>query len=120
MATFYSTSVDGSGVALFVSPPGSVPNNVTYRRDFDASTNAAVIADFNNSSQAFSFVGGTLVKNDVPVTFQPDGHYFEARQRAAALLQKLTAVKQGSASLSGEDLADAIAIAFHADGLPST
>lgn len=123
MATFYSTSVNGTGVALALNAtgPGSPPSSgITYRKDFDTATNSAIVADFTVNSQSFAFVAGTLVKGETPATFNPDGLYFEAKQRAAILLAKAKEVKAGNASFSGEDLADAMAITFHADGLPST
>ncbi len=112
MATFYSTSVDGSGVGLFVSPPGGVPANATYRADFDAATNASLIADFQNNNQPFAFVGGTLCKSGVPVTFQPGTAYFQALARLPEMTGKLAAVKAGQGSLSSEDQADIAALTF--------
>lgn len=122
MATFFSTSADGTGVGYATADtgPNAAPPNSTFRKDFDAATNAAVIAQYQANSALYSFSGQGLNRDGVPVEFAPDGLYFAAKRNAPALLAKAKQVKAGNASFSSEDFADFVGIFLHADGLPST
>lgn len=121
MAAFYTTNTSGGAVGYRSQADldGTVglPSGIQYIRYFDEGTNASLVASWQTNAQAFSMPGGTVTVNDVPATFNPDGAWFAAKSRAEALLSKL---KNTNDPFTREDIADAIAIAFHADGLPST
>lgn len=123
MGMFYTTSASGSPVEyrseamISGSPPGPPPANRVYEKRFDEDTNAGLVSAFNGNPQAFSMVGGTVAQSGTPVTFADDGSYFAAKLRAPALLSK---AKFTGDAFSREEIADIMAIAFHADGLPSS
>lgn len=123
MGMFYSMDQSGTQVEyrseahIAGSPPGPPPANRIWEKRFDEVTNASLVALFSSNTQAFTMPAGTVMYQENPVEFVPNGAYFDAKLRAPALLDKL---KNSNDAFSREDIADIAAIAFHGDGLPSS
>lgn len=92
MAAFYTDSVGvlaGLRNSAAQEQQFPIPNDALYVIRFDESTNAGLIADYGQNSNAFGVQGGTLVKNDVEATINPPSTYYEALQELPGLLVKL-------------------------------
>lgn len=104
-----------SGLAERLAP--LPPAGAAFSLHFDEVTNPGLITSYQADPQAYSMPGGTLTVSGVPATVNDPGAYDAARSRAGALLVKL---RDTTDPFTREDIADALAIAFHADGLPSS
>lgn len=65
------------------------PNNTAYTLRFDEETNPGVIAAFNQNSNAFSMVGGTLTQSGTPVTINDPGAVYNAFALLPSVIAKL-------------------------------
>lgn len=90
------------------APPGT-----TYQLQFDESTNAGLIAAYQQNGNQFRMDGGTLTQNDVPATINPDSLFYAAFRDRANMLSKAA---ETADPFTREEVARILAVTFRLAG----
>lgn len=85
------------------------PAGTVYSLQFDEKTNTGIITDYNQNTQAFAMVGGTLTKDGTIVTVNPDTAAYAGFRNWRPFLVKLNSTND---PITREEFAQALSLLF--------